>query len=150
MTKLPLTQDHPDVTEPEDWWYDDGDVCILMTVRDDVAILHDVVAKNPSEVAARTGIGRKAMARLRDHFREIVASGVGDPYAGSNYDQQPAFLFWRQMLREGLIDRISFIICGTEMTREELVRPVETMFCTVNPANEDIIERAARPNLGFV
>lgn len=140
MDTLPITQDHPSVSDAEDWWYDDGLIGILMTVSDGVATLHDVIAHDEDRRGGRTGAGRAAMARLRPHYREIIASGVGDPYHSdtSNYADQAGFRFWRQMLREGLIDRISFIICGTEMTRDDLGRSVKTGFCVIEPDPSDV------------
>lgn len=141
MDKLPITQDHPCICDANDWWYDDGLVSILMTIDDGVATLHDVIANDEDRRAGRTGAGRAAMTRLRPHFHEIIASGVGDPYQADtpNYADQAGFLFWRQMLREGLIDRISFIICGTEMTRDDLCRSVKTGLCVIEPDPADII-----------
>jgi hypothetical protein len=144
MRELPITQDHPDVTEPDDWFFNDGHVCMLMTVDGDVAVLHDVFALDPDKRAGRTGVGRKALTLLRESFREVVASGVGDPYGAQtaddrpDYSAQPAFRFWRQMLREGLIDRIEFMICKTVMTRDDLGRQIRTGFCVVDPEPEDI------------
>jgi hypothetical protein len=151
MAKLPITQDHPDVTEPNDWFFDDGHVAILMTIEGDVAVLHDVFAIDPEQREGRSGVGRRALGLLREGFREIVASGVGDPYGDDTEDSrpdyavQPAFLFWRQMLREGLIDRIDFMICRTQMTRDDLTRQVRTGFCTIDPVPEDLAAALAGP-----
>src|SRR5690606_37378194 len=85
----------------------------MFTVEGRMAVIHDFYAHDKAKEGSRTGIGRAAISKFRDHFSKIVASGVGDPSRCPLYED-PAFLFWKKLMEEGRIDEI--IAVGYDVT----------------------------------
>ncbi len=108
--------------EPEDndWLYNDGDVYAEFTAcMDGRAAIHVLEATDSDNHGARKGIGRKAIKAFREHFPHIIASGVGDGHIEGLLDN-PAFLFWKKMLEEDLIDGIDLVGDKETLTRENI------------------------------
>lgn len=108
----------PKGDDENDFVYDDGQVWFFCTAIDGRLVIHDFAARDVGLRGARTGIGRQACARVRPHFSEIVAGGVGEYLDGIPIEEQKPFLFWKTMLDEGLIDEI-VPIYGDSVFRSE-------------------------------
>ena len=124
-----FTQDN-DNLEPEaedDWYFDNGSVHAIVTIEGNCLRMHDFGANDASLQGGRSGIGRAAMAELRQLFPKIIVDGAIHPYGGFSTDEKP-LLFWQAMLEEGLIDVMILGGCGTEITRNDLGGEVETSF----------------------
>jgi hypothetical protein len=146
--------DMPDMTAlPMDWEigdehfrFDNGELWAVITVLDGAATIHEFYAHDEAMAGGRSGIGRRALELLRPHFAHVMAGGVGepdtvDPETGRrSYAVQPSFLFWRGMLREGLVDEIDLMICGTRITRDMLAEEIVTLGgVTIDPADVDLV-----------
>lgn len=106
-TDLPMTDEDDACCDEGDVVFDNGECWFYGTVEDDRLIIHDFTALDKELIRARSGVGRRACEALRPYFSEIVANGVGElPEEGGPFLEQPAFLFWRAMLVEGLVDAI--------------------------------------------
>jgi hypothetical protein len=105
LTDLPMVTD-PSFDDENDVAFDDGEVYFFATVVRKRLVIHEFVAKEPGLQGARTGLGRKTCETIRPYFREIVASGVGDEIPGAPLEEQAAYLFWKAMLDEGLVDEV--------------------------------------------
>lgn len=142
-----LVQDHEDHfsqhmpvefnedAEPEDndWIYDDGDVYAEFTAcMDGRAAIHVLEATDSDNHGARKGIGRKAIKAFREHFPYIIASGVGDGHTEGLLDN-PAFLFWKKMLEEDLIDGIDLVGDNETLTRENIDAKIEEIEANILP-----------------
>lgn len=130
---LPLRYDPEQFCEDDDVAYDDGDVWFHGTVTDNMLEIHDLVALDRSKQRARTGIGRAALQLLRPHFEQIVARQVGDDEC--HIASHPAFLFWRQMLVEGLVDGIAVGYSECLVTRANIHDEIETCYGTMVPSD---------------
>jgi hypothetical protein len=147
LTELPMDYQHGD----EHFRFDNGELWAVISVCDGAATIHEFYAHDQSLADARTGIGRRALELLRPHFTHVMAGGVGDPNVvdpetgEKSYAVQPSFLFWRGMLRDGLVDEIDLMICGTSVTREMLGETFVTLTgVTVEPDERDLAS-AFRP-----
>lgn len=118
--------------DDEDVAYDDGNVFFHGSVFDDKLEIHDLIATTRALRGARSGIGRKAMETVRPHFDTIVACQVGDDE--SPIPEQPAFLFWRGMLVDGLVDAISVGYGDAVITRENIHDEIRTCYGSFVPS----------------
>lgn len=137
----PFSQDHPDLdpSAEDDFWLDDGLLHGVVTINSDVLVLHDLTAIDEAAQGARSGVGRRSMAGLRPLFRKIDASGVLHPLGGGNERDVKSMLFWVAMLREGLIDTMTLMNCGVEITADMLDGPIETSFGQVMFSGESYV-----------
>jgi hypothetical protein len=119
--------------EDEDVAFDNGEIFFHGSVVGTRLDIHDLHANDRAMRGARSGIGRRAIAQVRPHFETIVARQVGDDI--SPVLEQPAFLFWRSMLVEGLIDGIAVGYSDEIVTRENLHEPIETCYGTFIPSD---------------
>lgn len=130
---LPLRYDPEQFSDDDDVAYDDGNVWFHGTVTEGLLDIHDLVALDKAMRRARTGIGRAAMQALRPHFEQIVARQVGDDEC--HIARHPAFLFWRKMLAEGLIDGIAVGYSEHLVTRGNIHDEIETCYGTLVPSD---------------
>jgi hypothetical protein len=130
---LPLRYAPEQFCDDDDVAYDDGNVWFHGTVTEGMLEIHDLVATDKSKQRARTGIGRAALQSLRPHFEEIVARQVGDDEC--HIARHPAFLFWRKMLVEGLIDGIAVGYAEDLITRENIHDEIATCYGTLVPSD---------------
>lgn len=130
---LPLGYDREQFFDDDDVAYDDGDVWFHGTVTGNMLEIHDLVAVDRCKRRARTGIGRFALQSLRPHFEQIVARQVGDDEC--HIASHPAFLFWRQMLVEGLVDGIAVGYSERLVTRDNIHDEIETCYGTMVPSD---------------
>ncbi|NTF17659.1 hypothetical protein G6L37_04550 [Agrobacterium rubi] len=134
----------PDLfTEEEDVAFDDGHVYFHGSVYDQRLEIHDLLTHDRDLRGARTGLGRKAMDAIRPHFQTIVACQVGEDTAP--VPEQPAFLFWRRMLVDGLIDAISIGYGDCVITRDNVGEEIRSCYGTFNPSDGLIDKYASSP-----
>ncbi len=130
---LPLRYDPEQFSDDEDVAYDDGNVWFHGSVTEGLLEIHDLVALDRSMRGARTGIGRAAMQALRPHFDRIVALQVGDDEC--HIARHPAFLFWRKMLAEGLVDGFAVGHAEHLVTRDNIHDEIVTCYGTMVPSD---------------
>jgi hypothetical protein len=113
---------YEDGDDENDFAYDDGVVWFFGTVNDDRLVIHDLTVKDRGLRQARTGLGRLTCQKLRPHFNEIIASGVGEFIPDVPIEEQKPYLFWKAMLDEELIDGI-IPMYGDIVRRPEAASP---------------------------
>lgn len=137
MRELPATlpmRYAPDLfDDEEDVAYDDGDVFFHGSVYGRSLEIHDLIANARDLRGARTGVGRKALQTVRDHFDHILACQVGEDTAPIL--EQPAFKFWRRMLIDGLVDGISIGYANCVVTRENFHEEAHSIYGSFIPAD---------------
>lgn len=122
----------PDASEDDegDVLFDNGEVWFHGTVIGSTLHIHDLVAIDKNLQKARSGIGRRAMEQIRPLFDVISPRQVGTDLESKATDlsEHTAFLFWRAMLVEGLVDLISIGYDKDQVTRENLWDEREAWF----------------------
>lgn len=119
--------------DDEDVAYDDGRVFFHGSVYGQHLEIHDLIATDKALRGGRSGIGRLAMKAVRPHFDRITACQVGDDTAP--IIDQAAFLFWRRMLVDGLVDGISIGYGGSVITRDNMHEEIATCYGTFVPTD---------------
>jgi hypothetical protein len=121
--------------------FDNGECWFYGSVEGGRLTIHDFTAIDETLVRARSGIGRRACEALRPYFNEIVANGVGEmPADAGPYLEQPAFLFWRAMLVEGLVDSIIPTFHNGSIDRINISEEHRTPFGVFVPADGLMLE----------
>lgn len=110
--------------DEDDVLFDNGEVWFHGTIIGNELHIHELVAKDRNKQKARTGVGRRAMEEIRPYFEIIsprqVATDLREQPDAEILDHQ-AFLFWRAMLVDGLVDVISVGYDQHQITRDNLM-----------------------------
>lgn len=110
-------------SDEEDVVFDNGEVFFFGSVYKGELHIHEFFALDKALQKARTGAGRRALEEVRPYFLSISPRQVATDLRenpGMTVLEHPAFLFWRAMLGEGLVDRISLGYDEHQVTRENI------------------------------